>query len=90
MNLTFEKQGNKYVAEFEATSDFNLHIEKGNGTLSVLQSSVAGGKYDGVPSLRMMEVDAVLDTDVIGVIYPKQIRIVSEVLPTLAVVTFNA
>lgn len=28
MELTFEKVGNQYVAEFQAPSDFNLHIER--------------------------------------------------------------
>jgi len=28
MNLEFIKEGNIWVAEFEVTSDFNLHIER--------------------------------------------------------------
>ena len=31
MNLTFNKQGNLYVADFTAESDFALHIEKSAG-----------------------------------------------------------
>lgn len=75
MELTFAKEGNKWVAEVEVTDDFNLHIEKGAGALSVSQTSVAGGKYDNVPSLYMSIDDATMDRDVTALIYPKYLRI---------------
>lgn len=75
MELTFLLDGNKWVTEFEANADFNLHIEKGAGSLSVLQTSVPGGKYDNVPSLRMSPEDSTLDKDVTALLYPKTIRI---------------
>lgn len=75
MELTFLKDGNKWVTEFEANADFNLHIEKGAGSLSVSQTSVPGGKYDNVPSLRMSPEDSALDKDVTALIYPKTLRI---------------
>lgn len=75
MELTFLLDGNKWVTEFEANADFNLHIEKGAGSLSVSQTSVPGGKYDNVPSLRMSPDDSALDKDVTALIYPKTIRI---------------
>lgn len=75
MELTFLQDGNKWVTEFEANADFNLHIEKGAGSLSVSQTSVPGGKYDNVPSLRMSPDDATLDKDVTALLYPKTIRI---------------
>ena len=75
MELTFLQDGNKWVTEFEANADFNLHIEKGAGSLSVSQTSVPGGKYDNVPSLRMSHEDATLDKDVTALLYPKTIRI---------------
>lgn len=75
MELTFLKDGNKWVAEVEVNADFNLHIEKGAGSLSVSQTSVPGGKYDNVPSLRMSPEDSALDKDVTALIYPKTIRI---------------
>lgn len=75
MELTFLLDGNKWVTEFEANADFNLHIEKGAGSLSVSQTSVPGGKYDNVPSLRMSPEDATLDKDVTALLYPKTIRI---------------
>ena len=75
MELTFLKDGNKWVAKVEVNADFNLHIEKGTGSLSVLQTSVPGGKYDNVPSLRMSPEDTTLDKDVTALLYPKTIRI---------------
>ena len=75
MELTFLLDGNKWVTEFEANADFNLHIEKGAGSLSVSQTSVPGGKYDNVPSLRMSPEDSALDKDVTALLYPKTIRI---------------
>ena len=75
MELTFLKDGNKWVAEVEVNADFNLHIEKGNGALSVFQSSIAGGKYDNVSSLYMDTIDGTLDKDVTALLYPKTIRI---------------
>lgn len=75
MELTFLNDGNKWVAEVEVNGDFNLHIEKGAGPLFVAQSSVPGGKYDYVHSLRMAIEDATLDKDVTALIYPKSIRI---------------
>lgn len=75
MELTFVHDGNKWVAEFEVNSDFNLHIEKGAGSLSVLQTSVAGGKYDNVPSLHMSIEDATMDKDVTAILYPKTLLI---------------
>lgn len=38
MELTFNQNGNKYEAEFVATSAFNLHLEReDNGYVSVYQ-----------------------------------------------------
>ena len=75
MELTFEKEGNKWVAEFEVASEFNLHIEKGVGALNVLQTTVAGMKPDYVPSLHLAENDAVLDKTVPYVPFPISLRI---------------
>ena len=75
MELTFLNDGNKWVAEVEVNADFNLHIEKGAGSLAVLQTSVPGGKYDNVPSLRMSPEDETLDKDVTALLYPKTILI---------------
>lgn len=75
MELKFLKDGNKWVAEVKVNADFNLHIEKGAGSLSVSQTSVPGGKYDNVPSLRMSPEDSALDKDVTALLYPKTLSI---------------
>lgn len=93
MELKFEKVKNLYVAEFEATGDFNLHIERvSDGRFLVHQKSVAGGEYDIVDTVSYMDLDhkAVIDLDFTALVYPKWIKVVSESEPTLGVVTFNA
>lgn len=75
MELTFIKDGNLWISELEVNGDFNLHVEKGAGTFAVMQTTVAGGKSDFVPSLHMSIDDAVMDKDVIAFIYPKTLRI---------------
>lgn len=77
MELTFEKVGNQYVAEFEAPSDFNLHIEREEiGILEVHQRGSEEGKYDfawgtGVNGRK------VVDYDFGALVYPKWIKVVS-------------
>ena len=89
MNLEFIKVGNSWVAEFKAEADFNLHIEKGVGNISISQTSVEGGAYDYVRQLSNAPLDKVVDIDFVGAIYPKWIKVTSTTLPTLAVVTSN-
>ena len=44
MDLTFNKTNKGYVAEFEATSDFNLHVErKGEGAILLYQRTQGNG-----------------------------------------------
>ena len=33
MDLNFKKEGNYYVAEFKAAGDFNLHLERNQGSI---------------------------------------------------------
>ena len=89
MDLTFKKTGNSYIADFEASSDFNLHIEKGAGYIYIEQSTVLDGEYDSVKGIDFVPADPVIDIDMTALVYPKYIRIKSRVLPTKAVVTFN-
>ena len=77
MELTFLLDGNKWVTEFEVNADFNLHIEKGAGSLSVLQTSVPGGKPDNVPTLRMSPEDEVMDKIIPVVPFPVTLTIVA-------------
>ena len=44
MDLVFREVEGKYVAEFTATSDFNLHIEReGKGSLALYQTGSQSG-----------------------------------------------
>ena len=89
MELSFVKEGSKYIAEFSATADFNLHLEREDGgLLYVSQRTSESGQYDSIKGGDFAPQDKVVDCDFVGVVYPKYIKIVSEVEPTLAVVTF--
>lgn len=87
MDLTFNKDGGSFVAEFVTTADFNLHIEKSGGDFRIMQKTPRTGKYDSIDGLYIPAGNPVIDYDFVASIYPKYIKIVSEVEPTLAVVT---
>ena len=88
MELTFTKDGDKYVASFAVTSDFNIHIEKSGGRVVLFQSSIENGEYDYVSGATIADTDGVFDSDFTALIYPKYIKMVADVMPTKAVVTF--
>ena len=93
MEILFEKKGSAWVSEFEATGDFNLHIERvSDGRFLVHQKSVAGGEYDIVDTVSHMDLDhkAVIDLDFTALVYPKFIKVGCATEPTMAVVTYNA
>lgn len=78
-----------YEAEFEATADFNIHIErKAGGRFLVYQKSVADGQYDIVDTIGRLDHKDVIDLDMTALVYPKYIKIVSESEVTMGVVTF--
>ena len=80
-----------YEVEFEASSDFSIHIERPEGgRFLVYQKSVANGKYSLVDGVGYQDYKDVFDIDFVGAVYPKWIKVVSEVEPTMAVVNFNA
>lgn len=90
MDLIFTKQADRWVAEFIATDDFNLHIEGVvEGNVSVFQRGSESGNYAFVrgsvpyPSLNTN----VYDYDFAAVVYPKYIRVSCATKPTMAVVT---
>lgn len=92
MNISFTKTEGWYMSEFEATSDFNLHIERSNGTgrINMYQRTASSGEFAQVDAFdEKMIYNPVIDTDCSGMVYPKTIRIVSEVEPTYAEVTFR-
>jgi hypothetical protein len=78
-----------YEAEFEATADFNIHIERKHaGGFLVYQKTVADGKYDAVDNVPYQRGSDVIDLDMTALVYPKYIKIVSESEVTMGVVTF--
>ena len=88
MELNFEKKGSWWVAEFSATGNFNLHIERNEGgSCSLYQSSVEGANYDYVRSINKGVNDTVIDTAVIVPVPPMYIKVESKAKPTMAVVT---
>lgn len=89
MELSFVKERTKYVATFDATSDFNLHIERSEkGFLYVYQRTTTSGEYDSVQGANFSSVDKVIDCDFTALVYPKSIKVESEVEPTRCEVTF--
>ena len=87
--LTFVKVGEEYVAAFETTADFALHLERPEaGSLTLGVSSVKDGDFARVENLSSrVRYQTVFDYDFLGGIYPKYIRVASETEPTMAVVT---
>lgn len=84
-DIQFTKQGNTYVAEFEVNADFNLHIEKSrSGYLYMQQRTSNVGQFDSVKNFQILDSDYIIDCDFSALIYPKQIRIVSEHMPSIA------
>lgn len=62
MDLSFSKVGNEWVAEFEAPSDFNLHLErKDTGSLVVSQRGTSSGEYQAAFVEGMYEGEKVID-----------------------------
>lgn len=88
MELNFTKKDGWYVAEFEATGDFNVHIEREAGNFMFYQKT-AGGEYDHIYGACYLDSMKVFDRDFVGLVYPKSIRIKSETLPSVAVVTMS-
>lgn len=87
--LTFEKVGDKYVAEFDATNIFNLHVEKPAGAiLSVFQNTGEGTGYAKVEDFQPGYTD-VVDCTFIDEIFPKKIRVMCDAAPTYACVTIK-
>lgn len=78
MELIFQKQDKVWVAEFEATADFNLHIERDEpGILALYQRTTTSGEYAEIEGTREYRYKEVYDCDFIGSVYPKYIKVVS-------------
>ena len=89
MELKFNSNGGAFIAEFVATSDFNLHIEGVNESeIVIYQRGSESGQYAFVRGAKPYpSYGKVYDFDFVGAVYPKYIMVKSEVEPTLAVVT---
>ena len=81
MELNFIKDNNKYVSEFEVSSDFNLHIERNEGGTLYIQQRTGNGQYDTVKDAVFKLGDSVIDYDFQALVYPKYIKIVSDINP---------
>ena len=90
MEIQFTNIDNLWVAEFEVTSDFNLHIERDtDGRLDIYQRT-AGAEYENIYDIGYLNKRTVYDNDFQALIYPKWIKVKSAVKPIVAVVTVNA
>lgn len=90
MDISFQKIGDKYISEFSVTGTFNLHIE---GVLArnvrLLQTTVPGSKYAEVKDSIFSDGSSnVYDCDFPVVVVPKNIKVICDSMPTMAVVTF--
>lgn len=85
MELTFNKVDNWYEAEFEITDDINLHIELNVAAPIKLYQKTSEDKYDLVQAFKP-SIDKVLDTDLMALVYPKWIKVVSEAEVVRAIV----
>ena len=92
MTLTFTQENGLYVAEFEATAPFSIHLERPKGGfINMLQRSVDSGTFVAVKNFNPnYNATQVIDADCgQGAVYPKWIRIESAVEPSVAEVTFE-
>jgi hypothetical protein len=80
MELTFNKTSNGYIAEYSATTHFNLHIEGGGGVL--LYKRTSGEHGDHIASIP----SEVVDVDV-AVNFPAIYTIVLTERPSLVTIT---
>jgi hypothetical protein len=90
MELVFtETATGSWSAEFEATADFNLHIEGvAEGNVRVYQRGTPSGKYADVRSATPYpSFSYVYDFDFTALVYPKYIKVICPNEPEVAVVT---
>ena len=90
MELNFIKKENGWVAEFEASADFNLHIDGVlEGNVQVYQRGTTSGGYALVRGATPYPTyGKAYDSDFSALVYPKFIKVVCATEPSYAVVTF--
>ena len=79
MELEFiQNETGKWVAEFQVTSDFNLHLDNVNKrSLKILQRTQGNGYGIVADTLEVRDYTNVYDCDFTGLVYPKFIKIES-------------
>lgn len=89
MEIEVRQEGKNYVAEFTATQDFNLHMEKeSQGNTYLYQRTTDSGEYASLDYYGNYLGNQVVDADFSALIYPKHIRVVCE-QPMTVRVTYN-
>lgn len=88
LKFNIDSRSGTFFAEFQANSNFALHMEKIEGSLVVYQRSVERGEYDVVRDLDVNVKDRCVDVDFVGAVYPKWIKVESNVRPYIAKVVF--
>lgn len=82
MELIFNKIKNKWVAEFDAATHFNLHLERNSeGKLDIYSNEV-------LVDLPYLNKKKVIDMD-FYVSFAKKIKVVSGSKPSMLVITFT-
>ena len=86
MTIDFLKKDEGWVAEFEATADFNLHLEGVvEGNVNIYQRTTASGGYTLVRGATPYpSYSNVYDFDFSALVYPKFIKVVCPVQPSYA------
>lgn len=89
MELKFTRKDGVWVSEFEASADFNLHIEGVlDGNVKVFQRGTPAGEYAFVRGATPYPAyDKVYDMDFAALVYPKYIKVTCETEPTYAEMT---
>lgn len=86
MNLSFSKIDNQYEVEFEITCNSNIHLEFKSATSIEIKQKTVGSEYANINEY-INNIHKVYDFDLIGAVYPKQIKIISRQLPIVGIVT---
>lgn len=89
MELNFiENENQDWVAEFEATGDFNLHLERDQkGTIIILQKQNEEDEY--AFSSEFPNYYKIFNYDFAALLYPKYIKVISDSKVIKGSVNFN-
>lgn len=79
MELTFNKVSeSQWEATFEASSDFNIHLERNNkGSITIAQRTAASGLFAPAFNIDSHQSSPVFDFDFGALVYPKWIKVIS-------------